>query len=92
MTRIRYSKSENGNLLSKPIMCNGDLVVCTLTTMVDGFSFAVTSVSTGEVLVGGGSHSLAYTKTLAKQALTGLGVVFGDDIRNKTVTQSTEAA
>lgn len=92
MIRVRYSRTENGNLISKPMICAGDSVVSTISPIEDGFSFAITSVSTGEMLTGGSSNSLTYVKTLAKQALIGIGVVFSDEVRTKTQTDSTTQA
>lgn len=94
MTRIRYSKTENQNLVSKPLVCNSDSVVSTISPIDDGFSFAITSVSNGEMLVSGSSNSLTYVKSLAKQALIGLGVTFQDEVRTRksTSTDTTQAA
>lgn len=84
MVRLRYKKSENGNLVStQAVLIEGNTVRVTVNS--SEFTFSIVSVENGELLTGGQANSLPHAKALAKLSLKDLGAVFHDEIRQKTV-------
>lgn len=88
MTRIRYSKVD-GKLVSKGnIMAKTELVEVVIDPTNLTFLIRTVGGSSYEITQGGGD-TLHLCKSLAKGHLKKIGVVFEDEVRNKTVTSDT---
>lgn len=78
MVRLRYTKNESGNLVTKDILVGKDLVKVTLYT--SEYRYEVTS-STGETVSQGTAANFQELKKQAKLSLKELGVSFDDEVR-----------
>ncbi len=82
--RIRYNKIVNGVTVSRRNFTTkeGQTVVAELN--LNAKKFRILDASTGaEVASGGNTRNLSVLKIQCKRALTGLGVEFADEVRNR---------
>lgn len=78
MVRIRY-KNESGFLKSKPIIAGTEVVTVT----IDVNNKRVDINTSEKNVFYGYAETLSKLKILAKKELKSLGVVFGDEVRNR---------
>ena len=78
MVRIRYTRNENGTLVSKPIEASGEIY--TVSLIPSELTFVVVN-SLGAIVAKDTATTLARTKIAAKKAMQSLGVSFFDELR-----------
>ena len=87
VTRIRYNKDSNGNLvLRTPLVAGADLL--TVTLIPSQLGYVITDTSTGSVVENGTAASLQMLKIKAKRALISRGVVFSEEVRQRDTSES----
>ena len=88
MVRIRYTEN-NGVLRSKPILANTELVEVVIDTVAN--SFSIHTVSEGDPRASGNAVDTNVLKKKAKAALKTLGVVFDDEVRNRSKSANADS-
>jgi len=87
ITRIRYKKEDNGNLvLMNPLVAGADLL--TVTLIPSQLGYVITDTSTGNVVENGTATSLQMLKIKAKRALVSRGVVFSEEVRHRDTSET----
>jgi hypothetical protein len=80
MTRLRYTKDEEGNLVSGLVSYERGL--CHVLINMEPISFTIFDQKTNESLAYSNTTSISEAKKLAKASLKQLGTNFSDEVRN----------
>jgi len=80
MTRIRYKKTDNTLVSSKPVLCNTRLANIVL--YMDKMQFQIIDINNKEVLAEGVCSSMMGLKKKAKDSAKNIGANFYDEVRN----------
>lgn len=90
--RIRYSKSRSGVLQSRRNFVTKDGQEVVVELDLNSKRYRILDSSTGtEVTTGGNTRNISVLKIQAKKGLTGLGVQFAEESRNRGNTQLGQA-
>lgn len=87
-TRVRYFKTQNSWIGSKPLQAGTDAVVAAINTV--DFEVVISTAGSDKTLLGGQAENLVQAKKLSKEMLATLGVVFSDEIRNRVAKPDTD--
>jgi hypothetical protein len=83
LTRLRYKTNEQtGNLHSKALLAGTRFIVVTI--IPSSLTFLITDYNTSEVLLQQTAPTLNKLKAAAKGAVEDMGVVFQDEVRQKS--------
>lgn len=78
-TRIRYTKQENGIMVSKEMLAKEAMVIALIDPVTMSFKI---KTKDGTVLGQGAATKMAYVQKMIKKELKELGVKFFDEVRN----------
>jgi uncharacterized Zn ribbon protein len=89
--RIRYDEVSEGKLVSRRMFTTASGVEVKVELDTAAKSYKVVNSVTGEVLASGDNVSInvAVLKIKSKEALQSLGVIFGDEKRDRTGSEAT---
>jgi hypothetical protein len=88
MVRLRFSKTVDGDLVTKTVVGNGTTYFCTIQPQTH--TLTVTDDVTGEVVETHICVDTTQAKRLAREVLVNLGVTFNDEVRQRKVNVVTE--
>jgi ABC-type oligopeptide transport system substrate-binding subunit len=82
ITRIRYTKDQNNNLVTRtPLLLAGELVNITLSP--EHLSYVITNANDGRVVATDTAKSMQMLKINVKKQLRSRGAVFNDEVRTR---------
>lgn len=85
ITRIRYNKDSNGNLVTRsPLLVAGELI--TVTLQPNTLTYLITNATNGQLIASDVATSMQMLKINVKKQLRSRGAVFNDEVRNRSTT------
>lgn len=89
VTRIRYTKTEGGLLVSKPMLASSGVITVTLDPSTNTYKVHSNGNAT-EPVDTGGADSLVKLKLMVKAKVKEMGVVFFDEVRTSKKGEKTD--